>query len=74
MTQARFARLRQNSERDGRGSGNGRGQGRGCGTGYTSKPKTSKVGLCKELESNIFEYGVSNAADHMRTMQENIGQ
>jgi hypothetical protein len=34
----------------------------------------SKVGLCKELESNIFDYGVSNAANLMRTMQEKIGQ
>jgi hypothetical protein len=42
--------------------------------GYTSKPKTSKVGLCKELESNIFDYGVSNAAALMRTVQEKIGQ
>jgi hypothetical protein len=42
--------------------------------GYTSKPKTSKVGLCKELESNIFNYGVSNAANLMRTTQEKIGQ
>ncbi len=38
------------------------------------KPKTSKVGLCKELESNIFDYGVSNAANLMRTMQEKTGQ
>jgi hypothetical protein len=42
--------------------------------GYRSKPKTSKVGLCKELESNIFDYGVLNAADLMRTTQEKIGQ
>ena len=34
----------------------------------------SKVGLCKELESNIHNYGVSNAANLMRTMQEKIGQ
>jgi hypothetical protein len=34
----------------------------------------SKVGLCKELESNIFDYGVSNAANLMRTTQEKIGQ
>ncbi len=52
MTQARFGRG-QNSGRNGRGSENGRGQGRGHGAGYTSKPKTSKVGLCKELEDNI---------------------
>ena len=38
------------------------------------KPKTSKVGLCKELESNIFNYGVSNSADLMCTMQEKIRQ
>jgi hypothetical protein len=42
--------------------------------GYTLKPKTLKVGLCKELESNIFDYGVSNATNLMRTTQEKIGQ
>ena len=42
--------------------------------GYTLKPKTWKVGLCKELESNIFDYGVPNAADLMRTIQEKIEQ
>ncbi len=42
--------------------------------GYTLKPKMSKVGLCKELESNIFDYGESNAAHLMCTMQEKIGQ
>ena len=74
MTQARFARRGQNSGRAGRGPGNGQRQGHGCGTGYTSKPKTSKVGLCKELENNIFNYGIPNAADLMRTTQEKIGQ
>ena len=74
MTQARFAGQGQNSGRDGRGSGNRQGQGHGRGMGYTLKPKMSKVGLFKELESNIFDYGVSNAADLMRTMQEKIGQ
>jgi hypothetical protein len=74
MTQARFAGQGQNSGRDGRGSGNGRGHGCGRGMGYRSKPKTLKVGLCKELESNIFYYGISNAADLMRTTQEKIGQ
>ncbi len=72
MTQARFAGQGQNSGRDGPGSGNGRGQGRGHRMGYMSKPKTSKVGLCKELESNIFDYGISNAANLMCTMQEKI--
>jgi hypothetical protein len=42
--------------------------------GYTLKPKMSKVGLCKELESNIFNYGVSNTVNLMRTTQEKIGQ
>ncbi len=74
MTQARFAGQGQNSGRAGRGPGNGRGQGRGRGTGYTSKSKTSKVGLCKELENNIFDYGIPNTADFMRTTQEKIGQ
>ncbi len=36
------------------------------------KPKMSKVGLCKELESNIFDYGILNATNLMRTIQ--IGQ
>jgi hypothetical protein len=76
MTQARFARQGQNSGRNGRGLGNGQGQGRGRGMGYTLKPKTLKVGLCKELESNIFDYGISNANRSylMRTRQEKIGQ
>jgi hypothetical protein len=42
--------------------------------GYTSNFKTSKVGLCKELENNSFDYGVPNAANLMRTTQEKIGQ
>jgi hypothetical protein len=74
MTQARFAGCRQNAGRNGRGLANGRGQGRGHGTGYTSKPKSTKVGLCKELESHIFDFGVSNAANLMRTTQEKIAQ
>ena len=37
------------------------------------KPKTSNVGLCKELESNIFDYGVPNATNLMRTTQEKTG-
>ena len=74
MTQGRFAGRGRNAGRDGRGSANGRGNGRGRGTGYTSKQKTTKVGLCKELESHIFDYGVVNAADLMRTTQEKISQ
>jgi hypothetical protein len=39
-----------------------------------SKPKMSKVGLCKELENNIFDYGIPNTANLMRTTQEKIEQ
>jgi hypothetical protein len=42
--------------------------------GYTTKPKTSKVGLCKEHENNIFDYGVPNAADLIQTTHDKIGQ
>jgi len=42
--------------------------------GFTSKPKTLKVGLCKELENHIFDYGVSNTADLICTTQEKITQ
>jgi hypothetical protein len=74
MTQARFTGRGQNFGRDGGGSENGQGQGHGHGTGYTSKPKTSKIGLCKELEDNIFDYGIPNAANLMCTTQEKIEQ
>jgi hypothetical protein len=42
--------------------------------GVNVEAQTSKVGLCKELENNIFDYGVSNAANLMRTTQEKIGK
>jgi hypothetical protein len=47
---------------------------KGRGSGYSAKPKTTKVGLCKELESNVFHYGGYNAADTMRVTQEKIQQ
>jgi len=65
MTQSRFGGRGQNAGRDGRGAANGRGNSRGRGAGYTSKPKTLKVGLCKELENHIFDYGISNAAQYV---------
>ncbi len=43
---------------------------KGRGSGYLAKPKTTKVGLCKELESNVVHYGGYNAADTMRVTQE----
>ncbi len=74
MTQSRFGGQGGNAGHDGHGAANGQGSGRGRGAGYTSKPKTLNVGLCKELENHIFDYGISNAANLMRTMQEKIAQ
>ncbi len=74
MMQARFSGCGQNAGCNGHGLANGHGHGRGHGTGYTSKPKSTKVGLCKELESHIFDYGILNAANLMRTMQVKIAQ
>ncbi len=64
------------------GQGNGRGghdghggpgrQGRGL--GYSSKPKTTKMGLCKELEGHIFNYGGHGAANTMRVTHKKIQQ
>ena len=42
--------------------------------GYSSKPKTTKMGLCKKLEGHIFDYGGHGAADTMRVTQEKIQQ
>jgi hypothetical protein len=58
----------------GHGQGDGRGRCNGCGSpgrqgrglGYSSKPKTIKLGLCKELEGHIFDYGGHGAANTMR--------
>jgi hypothetical protein len=74
MMQARFAGRGQNAGRDGCGLANGRGQDCGRGTGHTLKPKSAKVGLCKELKSHIFDFGISYAANLMCTMQEKIAQ
>ncbi len=66
----------------GKGQGNGRvgcdgrssARQKGCGSGYSAKPKTTKVGLCKELKSNVFHFGGYNAADTMRVTQEKFQQ
>ena len=67
-----------NNNTAGRGGGRG-GAGRGGGgrgRTYTNnnKPATKKVGLCKDLEANIFDFGTKTAADLMRTTQEKIVQ
>ena len=57
----------------GRG-GAGRGSG-GRGKSYAvNKISTKKVGLCKDLEGNIFGYGTKTAANLMRTTQEKLIQ
>jgi uncharacterized protein YbjQ (UPF0145 family) len=43
-------------------------------SGYSSKPKTTKMGLCKELEGHIFDYGRHGAANTMRVTQEKVQQ
>jgi hypothetical protein len=54
---------------------NGRGSGRaGRGQGYQTKPKTTKVGLCKELEHHVFNYDGHTAANTMRVTQEKVQQ
>jgi len=73
MAQPKSAGCCNNSGGEGCGARRGRG-GRGRGAGYAPKPKSTKVGLCKELECHIFDYGVPNAADLMRTSQEKIAQ
>jgi hypothetical protein len=57
----------------GHDSRSGAGQ-KGRGSGYSAKPKTTKVGLCKELESNFFHYGGYNAAGTIRVTQKKIQQ
>ena len=71
MTQARF---RGRGRPDGRAGRDGRGgAGRsGHGQGYSTKPKTTKVGLCKELDYHVFNYRGHGAADTMRVTQEKI--
>jgi hypothetical protein len=68
------------SGRGGRGCGGGRGvhaargHGGGRGNAYVGKAKSTKVGLCKDLEGNVFDFGTTSAADQMRITQEMIAQ
>ncbi len=48
---------------------------RGRGRSYAAnKIRTKKVGLCKDLEGNIFDYGTKTAANIMHTTQEKLIQ
>jgi hypothetical protein len=69
------------SGKSGKSNGRGRrgrnersGRGRGKGHGYTGTSKKQKSGLCKALESNVFDYGHKAAADQMRTSYEKLIQ
>jgi hypothetical protein len=66
---------RNNTAGHGAGRGGaGRSSGR-HGQSYTAnKISTKKVGLCKDLEGNIFDYGTKTAANLMRTTQEKLIQ
>ena len=72
----------RNNGRQGRGDGyvghDGRGgsgkKGRGLGYSSSSKPKSTKVGLCKELESHIFDYSGHGSANTIQVTQEKIQQ
>ena len=55
----------EGSERDGQGGA----RRKGSGSGYSQKPKSSKMGLCKDLKSNVL-FGGHNAANTMRVTQE----
>jgi hypothetical protein len=61
--------------RGGCGGRAGRGPGGGRGKAYTGgRVKTTKVGLCKDLEGSVFNFGTTSAADQMRILQEKIAQ
>ncbi len=61
--------------RGGRGGHAGRGPGGGRGNAYTSgSVKMTKVGLCKDLEGNVFNFGTTSTADQMQIRQEKIVQ
>jgi hypothetical protein len=70
-----------NNNNKGRGGGAGRGNnnnntpaGRGGRGNYRFKSSSSKSGLNKELENNIFDLGERSSADLMRTTQIKIAQ
>ncbi len=52
-----------------------RGAGFGRGNAYTGgRVKTTKVGLCKDLEDNVFDFRTTSTADQMQILQEKIAQ
>ena len=61
--------------RGGCGGRAGRGPGGGRGNAYTGgRVKTTKVGLCKDLEGNVFNFGTTSATDQMQILHEKIAQ
>ena len=56
-------------------SGTSRGNaGHSCSYGAAKAQSSKMVGLCKDLDSNIFDFGSKTSADLMQTTQEKIVQ
>ena len=65
---------RKNNRGDSRVHSGGRGHG-GRGRSYQNfNSRSTKTGLCKNLESNIFDFGTMTSLDLMQTTQEKILQ
>ena len=73
MTQARYVGGRGKTDSQTGHAGHGAGRAN-RGQGYQTKPKALKVGLCKELEHHVFNYGGHTAANTMRVTQEKVQQ
>jgi hypothetical protein len=59
----------------GHGGRTDKGSGGGRGSGYSgSKTRMTKIGLCKDLEGNVFDFGTTLAAVQMQILQEKIAQ
>ena len=71
-------RLRMAGRNNNPGSSGGRSSGRGCGgrghSYHNSNSRSTETGLCKDLESNIFDFGTMTSVDLMQMTQEKIVQ
>ena len=63
----------RNSKLGGGGCSSGRGGRKGCGCSYNnSNSRSTKVGLCKDLESNIFDFRMMTCNNLMQMTQEKV--
>ncbi len=60
--------------RGGCGGRTSKGSGGGRGSSYSGGTRTMKIGLCEDLEGNVFDFGMTSAADKMQILQEKIAQ